>query len=100
MDMGHADRMQAPRTIDGAHVIMVADLAATRATGSTRHYADGELQTTFERLALAQYDADEQVYIFYCDADWNCLNDTLHPDLASAEARAEKEFVGITFDVP
>jgi hypothetical protein len=68
--------MEAPRTIDGARVLKIADLAATSATGRTRHYHDGEQQTHFSRLALAQYNGDDGVYLFYCDEDWNCLNDT------------------------
>lgn len=83
--------MQAPSHIDGARVLRVADLRGTRATGITRLYADGELQVSFKRLALAQYEGGETVYIFYCDAEWACLNDMDHSSVAAAEARAAEE---------
>jgi hypothetical protein len=51
----------------------------------------------FERLALAKYDDDLGTYLFYCDREWNCLNDTYHEDLAAAEAQALFEFPGVVF---
>jgi hypothetical protein len=77
--------------------LKVAGLDGTHATGITRHFRDGELQTGFTRLALAQYQGDDGVYIFYCDDDWNCLNDTLHANLADAEEQAAAEFAGVSF---
>jgi hypothetical protein len=35
---------------------------------------------------LAKYDDDPGTYLFYCDREWNCLDDTYHQDLAAAEA--------------
>jgi hypothetical protein len=34
---------------------------------------------------------------FYCDREWNCLDDTYHQDLAAAEAQALFEFPGVVF---
>jgi hypothetical protein len=90
--------MEAPRTIDGARVLKIADLAATSATGRTRHYHDGEQQTHFSRLVLAQYNDDDGVYLFYCDEDWNCLNDTFHDDATAAEEQAMLEFDAVVFE--
>jgi hypothetical protein len=92
--------MQAPREIDGARVLKVADLAHATPTGQTRHYRDGELQAGFAALALAAYEDESGVYLFYCDEKWNCLNDTQHEDLAAAQAQAQAEFEGVTFREP
>jgi hypothetical protein len=54
-----------PPTLDGAKVLKVADLAAARAAGRTRHYVGSERVTDFASIALAQYDDDPAVYIFY-----------------------------------
>jgi hypothetical protein len=87
--------MHAPSDIDGARVVKVADLSHTTATGATRHYRDRESQTGFAWLALAKYDHDPGIYLFYCDEVWNCLNNTYHDDLAAAEAQAAFEFEGV-----
>ena len=92
--------MRPPSTIDGSRVLKVAQLAQTRPTGRTRHYRDGELQTGFAALALAEYPGDTGIYLPYCDENWNCLNDTHHEDVASAEAQAEFEFEGMTLTDP
>jgi hypothetical protein len=89
--------MEATWSIDGARVLKTARLDGTTPTGIARHYRDGQLQTDFTRLALAQYDNDPAVYIFYCDDAWNCLNDTAHADLADAEQQAAGEFEGVSF---
>lgn len=89
--------MNAPSTIDGARVLKVADITHARPTGVTRHYREGKLQSGFARLALAQYDGDDAVYVFYCDDAWNCLNDTCHANLADAEEQAAAEFASVAF---
>lgn len=90
-----------PATLDGAKVLKVADLAAARATGQTRHYVGDERVTDFASIALAQYDDHPGVYIFYCDADWNVITDTLHGDLADAAEQAAVEFEDVELvDLP
>jgi hypothetical protein len=69
-----------PVTLDGALVLKVADLTSTRATGQIWHYLGDEHITDFAAIALAKYDDDPGVYIFYCDGDWNVITDTLHAD--------------------
>jgi hypothetical protein len=44
---------------------------------------------------LAKYDDDLGTYVFYCDRDWNCLDDTYNEDLADGEAQALFEFPGV-----
>jgi hypothetical protein len=46
---------------------------------------------------LAKYDDDPGTYHFYCDREWNCLDDTYHQDLAAAEAQALFEFPRVVF---
>jgi hypothetical protein len=54
-------------------------------------------QRPLKRLALANYDDDPGTYLFYCDREWNCLNDRCHEDLPDAEAQALFEFPGVVF---
>ena len=61
--LAHFAPMRAPSEIDGARVLKVADLTSASPTGRTRHYGDGELQTGFARLALAQYAGDDSIYL-------------------------------------
>jgi hypothetical protein len=89
-----------PSEIDGATVLKVADLAGTTATGYTRHESHGELQVGFTKLAITQYEGGVGTYLFYCDDEWRCLNDTYHDDAAAAEERAALEFDGVRFTEP
>ena len=61
-------------------------------TGLTTHYAEG-----FERLyqlAICKYEEEPGYYLFYCDANWNVLNDTYHETKELAIEQAELEFTG------
>ena len=84
--------MQNPSTLDGAAVLAVAALARRAPTGRTRHFVGGEQVLTFDHLALAQYAGEDVVYLFYCDAEWHVVTDTLHESLQAALTQAEVEF--------
>ena len=86
-----------PSTIDGATVLRVADLSAAVPTGRTRHLVRGEEVPAFAALAIATYDDDPGVYLFYCDEQWRAVTDTLHETLDDAMAQAEFEFGPLTF---
>lgn len=88
---------QPPEKIDGARVLQVARLDNSTRTGRTRHVVAGREVTEFASLALAQYDNDPGVYLFYCDEAWNAMTDTYHDDLERAIAQAEFEFDSIEF---
>jgi hypothetical protein len=49
----------APTTIDGATVLLMADVRGTRPTGNTRHRVDGVLRTDFSFLVIARYPEDD-----------------------------------------
>ena len=85
--------------IDGARVLAVADLSGTRATGTVRHFRDGQFQDSskFTYLALATYEGDSGCYVFYCDDAWEVQNDTLYDSREDAEEQVRREFVGVTF---
>ena len=85
-------QVKAPREIDGMKVLKAADLSDATATGNTRHYRDGALQSGFAGLAIAEYAGDSGFYLLYCDERWECLNDTHHENLEGALAQAEFEF--------
>lgn len=86
-----------PQFIDGARVIRVADIRGATPTGGTRHCVGGQLVEYFAGLAIAQYDSASGVYLFYCDAAWNCVTDTFHDDVADAVDQAEFEFGSVEF---
>ena len=65
-----------------------------RPTQKTRHTVNGRPQGAMAGLAICQYPGDPGFYLFYCDADWKVLTDTLHDSLARAQAQAEFEYQG------
>lgn len=87
----------APSLIDGARVLCSADLSGVAATGRTQHLVRGELVEAFAALAIARYDADPGVYLFYCDADWRPVTDTQHETVKLAVQQAEFEFGPLEF---
>jgi hypothetical protein len=87
----------APRTIDGARVLSIADLSDARPLGTTRHVVNGLERTEFAALAIAQYDTNPGFYLFYCDGDWKTITDTYHDTIEDAVAQARFEFGPIAF---
>jgi hypothetical protein len=85
-----------PAVLDGARVILTADLAAITPTGRTTHTVNDAPLASPEALAIATYD-DETFYLFYCDRDWVVLTDTLHDSIDAAVAQAHFEFDGVAF---
>ena len=67
-----------PVTLDGARVLKFAGLTPTQTTGQMTTHIGDEPLTEFAAIALAKYDNDPGVYIFYCDIEWNVLTDMLH----------------------
>ena len=90
----------APPTIDGARVLLVADLSNATVTGDTRHVVDGSEIEDFATLAIVQYGGDEGVYLLYCDDDWRTVTDTHHDSVAEAVSQAEFEFESVEFRAP
>jgi hypothetical protein len=88
-----------PSTLDGAHVLSVANLSDARATGTVRLFRHGEFQDSndFAFLALAAYDGDTGCYVFYCDDAWEVQNDMLYDSRQDAEEQVRREFHGIAF---
>jgi len=85
-----------PETLDGARVLQVANLAGAQPTGKTLHV--GFDVNSFAALAIAQYEAEPSgVYLFYCDADWNVMDDTWHEDVDAASEQANFEFRLLNF---
>ncbi|MCB1078133.1 MAG: hypothetical protein KDM64_09935 [Verrucomicrobiae bacterium] len=87
-----------PEKIDGARVVRWIELDSQRhrITDAIRLYRDGQEQTEFFGLAIATYDdtaGDRQDhYLFYCDPDWETLNDSLYDSLDEATTEAERQF--------
>lgn len=86
-----------PSELDGAEVFMFALVgAAQRPTGATVHSVTG-FSEVFRGLALARYEENE-VYLFYCDEEWNVVSDTWHANVEDAMAQARFEFEGLEFE--
>ncbi|MEV0294851.1 hypothetical protein [Nocardia sp. NPDC050710] len=89
-----------PQFIDGAHVLAAANILRIEPTGKTRHYVGRRIVDDFAGLAIARYDADPGVYLFYCDAEWNAITDSYHEELGGAYEQAEFEFGPVEFIEP
>lgn len=100
MDDERMKRIPVPELIDGAQVLQVAEVGELVPTGRTRHTVAGRVVDGFEALAITRYHGGEGAYLFYCDAEWNCVTDTYHADIASAIEQAEYEFGPVRFTVP
>ena len=86
---------QPPATLDGARVLMFTAIDTRHAvTGATHHLVGGQPLSGVAGLAIAQYDGETSVYLFYCSAEWHVLTDTLHDSTAEALSQAEFEFAG------
>lgn len=92
--------MDAPRTINGATVLQVADIADLMPTGRTRHVIGDSDAPPFAALAIAKFDSAPGYYLYYCDDDWNPLTDTYHASVEQAIAQAEFEFGSLNFYPP
>lgn len=86
-----------PAELDGARVLAWAEVeVGVVPTGRTSHWSAGQVQGPAAKLALAQYADATEVYLLYCDADWQVLNDTCHPTLEAAQHQAEFEYAGVS----
>jgi hypothetical protein len=83
--------------IDGAEPLYRVALsdavrAAAGAAPVVRHYADSRLLPPPYELALARYEDDDEVYLFYLNEHGETQSDTLHDSIADAFAFATCEF--------
>lgn len=86
-----------PDLLDGARVLSTAELLeGVRPTGAT-HHSIPNFEEVVRNLAIAQYDGDENIYLFYCTSEWEVVDDTYHSTVAEATAQAEFEFTNVRF---
>jgi hypothetical protein len=85
-----------PKIIDGASVLCWAETSGIAKTHACTFRAEGQVQSQFAGLAIAQYKRDSGCYLFLCDEKWETQNDSLHRDLADAQAFAESLYPGIS----
>ncbi len=85
-----------PTQIDEADVVAYVILQPNchQDSGRLQLFANGVLQTSFYGLVIATYDLS-RFYLFFCNADWETENDTLHDSVAEAMETAEQKF-GVT----
>ena len=83
-------------SIDGARILAFAVINdSVKSTDRTVHKVGNEVLGPFSGLVIAQYDGDDQFYLFYCDQDWRVVSDTLHPSEESARKQADFEYRGL-----
>jgi hypothetical protein len=86
-----------PGELDGAKVLAFAVVTPeVNATRRTVHRLGNDILKPAACLAIARYDDDAGVYLFYCDEAWQVLTDTLHDSVDKAKAQAEYEYEGIS----
>lgn len=78
-------------------MLAIAELAGTTATEATRHSVDGDERRDFQYLAIARYPDEPGYYLFYCDAAWALITDTLHDTRRQAQQQTDFEFTGVRF---
>ncbi len=85
-----------PARIDGARVLAVVHITPpVTARGTTLHRVNDEVVGPFAALAIAQYEEDENVYLFYCDQQWNVITDICRDSVDAAKGQAAFEYDGI-----
>jgi len=85
-----------PTVIDGASVLCWAETAGIARTDECTFRAEGQAQSEFAGLAIAQYEPGPDCYLFLCDENWETQNDSNHADLDQARAFAESLYPGIS----
>ena len=86
-----------PPRLDDARVLRYATLAGRQPFGQTKHVVRGETVDRFDGLAIATTSNGEGFYLFYCDAAWNVITDTVHDSVEDAMDQAEFEFGRLRF---
>jgi hypothetical protein len=85
-----------PDKIDGAKVIYFSNIDSRhKTTGSNSQYMGNSPMGLVGGLAICQYEGKTDFYLFYCDSDWNAMNNILCSTLDKAKERAEHEYSGI-----
>jgi hypothetical protein len=88
---------EAPELLDGARVLAFAVVdPSVVPTGGTAHRIGDEVLGPAAGLAIAQYEGDGQIYLFYCDPNWQVVTDTCHRSLELAREQAEFEYRGVS----
>jgi len=84
-------------SIKGARVVCWSPIDDRHiTTGSCHQTIDGETKSPYAGVAIGQRPGDPMTYLFFCDAQWNPVTDTYHPNIGRAKEEAEREFNGIS----
>lgn len=87
----------APEYLDGARVVAYALVGmGQHPTAATAHSAPG-VPEAITAVALARYEDEADVYLFYCNREWDVMTDTCHSSVEEALAQATFEFAGLEF---
>ena len=84
-----------PTQIDEAKILFITKIDKRhRSTGATRHIVNDRQMKEPYGLALCSYEEDPGFYLFYCNSNWEAMNDSYHDTIDLAKEQAEFEFVG------
>lgn len=93
--MLHPGMHSPPPTIGPFRVICYSPIDERhRFTGNTRQIVNGALMDSMLGLLICQ-SAENEFYLFGCDADWNDVTDTWHESVEDAKKQAEFEYEGV-----
>ena len=81
--------------VGGADVLFYTSIDDRhRFTGACVQKVRGKEVGPLSNLAIAKFADDAGYYLFGCDADWNCVTDTVHASVEDAKDQAEFEYQG------
>lgn len=80
-----------PKTIDGATVILHADVSRLG------RLFDVDIRGFVAHVAVARYSGVSSVYLFYCSSNFEVLSDTYHDSLDDAVEEAAYYFPEVHF---
>src|SRR5687768_2975161 len=84
-----------PLKIDGAKVLSFCVFDKNIQKHENPSYRVSDTQNA-KGLAICQYHNKNQFYLFFCDEDWETLNDTDHDNFEEAKAAAESIYQGLS----
>lgn len=85
-----------PDELDGARVVHYVILrAGQRSTGRVRHFINGQPMQPAAALAIARYAGDESAYLFFCDSNWQVIQDDLLSSIEEALAEIKRQYENI-----
>lgn len=78
-----------PERIDGAKVL---EWAWSETPFGELPYQEGGVTAVIHGLAICQYEGENQVYRFSCDAEWECQQDQIYETVEEAKTELPNQY--------